>query len=373
MVKIKNTLVACYRNFRGWTTNRKIIVFESDDWGSIRMPSHETYKQCLSKGYPVNLNPYERYDSLTSKDDLDLLFNLLLSYKDKNGNHPVITANCVVANPDFEKIKKDDFANYHFELITETFKKYPNHSGNFDLWKEGINNGIFFPQYHAREHLNVTKFMKALQDNDPDVHFGFQRQMPGNIRRGNNNNGNYFVEATNYNSVQDKAEKLNIYLEGLGIFEKLFGFKSASIIPTNYTWSNDFNEPVSEKGVKYIQGIRKMKEPGIENQPVYTRRILGKKNNFGQLEIVRNVTFEPTLIVNPNKVDNTLSEIDIAFRMKKPAVISSHRINYVGFIDASNRDRNLKSLDLLLMQVTKKWPDVEFMSTVNLGNLISKN
>jgi len=67
-----------------------------------------------------------------------------------------------------------------------------------------------------------------------------------------------------------------------------------------------------------------------------------------------------------------MSEINIAFRMKKPAIISSHRINYVGFIDSSNRDRNLKSLNQLLTRILEKWPDVEFMTTVELGNSISK-
>ena len=88
----------------GWRTNFKIIVIESDDWGSIRMPSREVYKKCLNAGYRVDKNPYERYDSLLSQKDLELLFDLLIQFRDRNGNHPIITANCVVANPDFEKI-----------------------------------------------------------------------------------------------------------------------------------------------------------------------------------------------------------------------------------------------------------------------------
>src|SRR5512145_1970748 len=143
-------------NLRGWRTNRKIVVIESDDWGSIRMPSKEVYQICLKAGYPVDKIAYERYDSLLSQEDLELLFSLLLSLHDKNGNHPVFTANCVVANPDFEKIKHDDFQNYHYELITETFKRYPKHQNNFEIWKKGVQDRIFMPQFHAREHLNVA-------------------------------------------------------------------------------------------------------------------------------------------------------------------------------------------------------------------------
>ena len=360
-------------NLSGWRTKRKIVVIESDDWGSIRMPSREVYEKCLKAGYPVDLIVYERYDSLASKDDLELLFELLTSFTDKNGNNPVITANCVVANPDFRKIKEDDFQKYHYELISETFKNYPNHTGNLDLWKEGAKRHIFHPQFHAREHLNVSKFMKALQQNNSEVHFGFINQMPGCIRKGHLNNGNYYVAATEYSSEQDKQNKLDIYLEGLDIFEEIFGFKSLSIIPPNYIWSNDFNEPIFNKGVKYIQGARRMYEPDSGSKPKYSKRFLGMKYPTNQIALVRNVSFEPTIQNNINIVENCLSEMDIAFRMKKPAIIPSHRINYVGFIDEKNRDNNLLFLKRLFSICLKKWPDIEFYTSPELGTIISED
>ena len=32
-------------NIPGWRTNRKLVVFESDDWGSIRMPDKKTFEK----------------------------------------------------------------------------------------------------------------------------------------------------------------------------------------------------------------------------------------------------------------------------------------------------------------------------------------
>src|SRR5699024_4439183 len=113
------------------------------------------YKQCLQAGYRVDKNVYERYDSLASEDDLELLFNLLNSCEDQHGTPAVITANILTANPDFEKIKSSGFQQYFYESVAETFKRYPKHSGSLDLWKEGKEQGIFFPQSHGREHLNV--------------------------------------------------------------------------------------------------------------------------------------------------------------------------------------------------------------------------
>jgi len=361
-------------SIQGWRTKRKIVVFESDDWGSIRMPSENTYEKCLKAGYPVDKISYERYDSLLSSNDLELLFDLLCRFKDKNGNHPIITANCVVANPDFEKIKRDNFNNYYYELITDTFKRYPEHIYNFRLWQEGIVEKIFFPQYHAREHLNVSMFMDALRRNNQDVHFGFDNQMAGCIKKGTVVEGNIYVEPTNYDSAEDKEQKLKIYLEGLDLFEKLFGYRSETIIPPNYIWSPDYDKSVWEKGVKFIQGIRKYREP-ISNgkfhyHPVYT----GKRNALGQIYLVRNCIFEPSMfnldIKDP--VEKCLSDMAIAFKMHKPAVIVSHRLNYVGFIDENNRDKTLKLLNKLLETALKRWPDIEFMRSDQLGVMINK-
>jgi len=362
-------------NIPGWRTKRKIIVFESDDWGSIRMPSREAYLRSLRAGYPVNKIAYERYDALLSHEDLEFLFDLLRRYKDNNGNHPVITANCVVANPDFEKIANSDFKKYYYELITETFKKYPNHQNNFKLWISGMESGVFFPQFHAREHLNVRLFMEALSNGDKDAHWGFANKMPGSIPRGPRVKGNPYVESLRFTSEDDKNEKLAIMLEGLEIFEKLFGFKSKSITPPNYIWSPDFDEPIKEAGVMFFKSIRKTLEPVFDGESRYHNHFLGQRNCFGQVYLVRNAVFEPSLfgLGIKDSLQRCLSDISIAFQLNKPAIISCHRINFSGFIDETNRDINLNLLGKLLKEVTKRWPNVEFMNSVQLGDHIKSS
>ena len=93
-----------------------------------------------------------------------------------------------------------------------------------------------------------------------------------------------------------------------------------------------------------------------------------------QYYFVRNCFFEPTLVKNSsNIVNQTLKEIEIAFRWDKPAIISSHRVNYIGSLDIQNRVRNAIKLDELIGNILKKWPDVEFMTSVELGVLIEKS
>lgn len=361
------------KNLQGWRSNTKYVVIESDDWGSVRMPSKEIYEKCLRAGYPVDKISYERYDSILSQDDLELLFELLGDFRDINGNHPVFTANCVVANPDFERIKSGNGQSYYYEPITETFKKYPCHSKNFKIWLEGLGKGVFFPQYHAREHLNVSKFMKALKNGDEDAHWALLNHMPGSIPKGPEVRGNHYVEATRYESTADKFEKLSIYLEGLDLFEKLFGYKSKSIIPPNYTWSHDFNQPVYEKGVRYFQGNRNMREPMPGAKDKYHHHYLGKTNSLGQIYMVRNVIFEPSMLGTKNidPVGKCLNDMSIAFKMYKPAIIGTHRLNYVGFIDVKNRDRNLQLLKEMIRTAMKTWPEIQFITSCKLGEVIS--
>jgi len=371
---IKRRVSPWIKNLKGWRTDRKIVVIESDDWGSIRMPSREVYEKCLKAGYRVDKIAYERYDSLASEKDLELLFELLLSFKDHHGNHPVITANTLVANPDFKKIKESGNLEYHYELITDTFKKYPNHSNVFNLWSEGRRSGIFFQQSHGREHLNVSMFMDALKRNDRDLLFGFEHEIPGIIPHGERpSHGNTYVESLKYKSARDKQQKLKIIIEGLELFENLFGYRSETLIPPNYFWSSDFDETVSREGVNYYQGNRKMKEPKFDGSVGYNTHILGDQNYWGQIYLVRNAFFEPSLFSQKisDPVGNCLKNISVAFTMKKPAIICSHRINYVGFIDSKNRDRNLKMMKNLFAQIKNRWPDVEFMTSVQLGKLIA--
>lgn len=99
---------------------------------------------------------------------------------------------------------------------------------------------------------------------------------------------------------------------------------------------------------------------------------LGENNKLKQIYLTRNVYFEPTLFNSSDCVASTLRQLDIAFKLRKPAIICSHRINYIGYIDQGNRDRNLILLRRLLRSIMQRWPEVEFMTTVELGDLILK-
>lgn len=89
----------------------------------------------------------------------------------------------------------------------------------------------------------------------------------------------------------------------------------------------------------------------------------------GLVHNIRNCSFEPSTTKNFS-IQALMNEIDNAFKNNKIAVISSHRINYVGGIDVENRERNLNLLDRLLTILIKKYPTVEFLSSDKLINIL---
>ena len=353
-------------NIPGWRTARRIVVIESDDWGSIRMPSLEVFKKFQSKGYDLARSDYNRLDTLESNDDLSELYEVLSTFRDVRDNHPAFTANVVVGNPDFSRIRESGFTKYYYEPVSETLRRYPGRNLVKSLWKSGIHEGLIMPQFHGREHVNVVRWMGALRERTPEIMFTFENETTFS------GDGDYnYMEVLDYNSHSDIHLMNESLAEGLDMFEELFGFRSVSFIPPCYTWDGSMEETLHKGGVKFIQGLIIQQVPtGRFGHYKKKYHFLGSRNAYGQYYLVRNCFFEPALSVNTDEVDNCLARIAIAFRWNKPAIISSHRINYIGAIDTDNRSRNIKKLKQLLQAIILKWPEVEFLTTDRLGDLI---
>jgi hypothetical protein len=363
-------LVAKFKlNLGGWRSAKKFLIIESDDWGSIRMPSLYVYESLLNNGIRVDRCHYNRYDSLATSEDLDALFTVLTAHRDHLGNHPVLTANAVMANPDFDKIRESGFRDYHFEPFTFTLSKYAGCNNSFMLWQEGMRNGFFHPQFHGREHLNVNRWMNALRQGSIETLLAFQYGVFGISTTITNEKRKSYLAAFDFDNVDEINFHKNILKQGIDLFESLIAYKPLSFIAPNYIWHHELEPVLAENGVKFIQGGSFQHEPTGKEYRHFTHS-LGSHNENRLTYLNRNCTFEPSSDTSKNWVGSALRDISVAFLLGKPAVITSHRVNFIGAIDASNRKENLESLNNLLKQVLLKWPDVEFVSSDQLGAYI---
>ncbi len=363
-------------NIPGFRTNRKIIIFETDDWGSIRMPSKEVFEYLLRKGYPVDKCPYNSNDCLESNEDVEDLMHVLDSVKDFNNNPAIFTMNQIVANPDFEKIKQSEFRQYYYEPFTETLKKYPNHDNVMNLYDQGIKSKLFSMQFHGREHVNISNWMKALKDPENIIIKEiFQLGMFSAHIREDSRNHHEFLDAFGTH-FQDDQKNLNIIIDsGLELFRLIWNRKPQSFIAPCYIWPQEVSAILSDCGIRTLQSGRAHLVPKINSPGDYNiiRIYTGLVNKYGQKYTLRNSYFEPASNENDDWVDTCLFEINSAFFWNKPAIISSHRLNYIGSINRKNREQNLRMLKRLLQTITKKWVNAEFMSSDYFAETIFLN
>jgi hypothetical protein len=371
--KVRKAVFGNLRNIPGWRTNRKIVVFESDDWGSIRMPSLPVFQKLEKLGVDLRSMDAERYnlnDSLETSTDLEKLFDILTGVKDKDGNYAVFTPVSVVANPDFEKIKLSGYSEYYYEPFTETFKKYPGCENSYAFWLEGIRNKIFVPQSHGREHLNITAWLRALHLDDRNTLLAFNEGMWGFVPDQQAWPGVDFQAAFLLFDPKEIEVHIKVIKEGMDLFEKLFGYRAVYFVPPNGHFNNILNKTLSENGINFRCLGQIQPETIGFGKYRKTLNWSGKKDKNYITYITRNCSFEPS-ISSKNWIDSCLKEISIAFSWHKPAVISSHRVNYIGALNPINRDNGLHQLKGLLKEIVKQWPEVEFLSTNKLGKLMS--
>jgi len=128
---------------------------------------------------------------------------------------------------------------------------------------------------------------------------------------------------------------------------------------------------LKENGITTLQGSHFQLEPQIGTEHSFRKifRYSGQVNKSGQYNLVRTCYFEPSEDYNFDFEGDCLKRIRTAFFWGKPAIISTHRLNYIGFIDPVNRARNLPKLKSFLARIVKEWPDAEFITSDQLINL----
>jgi hypothetical protein len=372
-MKIKEFLYKNYIASLGWKANKKYLIIESDDWGAIRMPNRNCYNKFLKSSVLVDKYPFDKYDSLESEEDLVRLFEVLSSVKDSQGNSAVLTSYQLVANPNFEKIQNSNKEEYSFETIDKTYLKFSHSQNSLKLIKEGIDNNIFIPQFHGREHIHVKRWMEAIKSKSIKESIAFNEGAIISSIMVNDNYSypkNYFA-GQDFSDDSELSQLDQIHTSGLKLFEEIFGFKSQTFTAQGGFWGDQLLNVLNENGIKLIGG-RQFQPIGDGKHKFINKLSFGEKNKYGQILWRRNSRFEPSENQEFDWVSQCLKEINIAFKWNKPAIISSHRMNFIGTIFENNRAQSLLKLKVLLNSVVKIWPDVIFISTHELANILSK-
>lgn len=341
---------------------RKIVIFESDDWGAIRVPSSKVHDELIAKGYNLDNRPYERFDGLERDKDIEALTQTLVQFSDRRGNHPILTLNYLSVNPDFDKIRASNYQSYNWEPIDITYREYESSARVIQLVKEGIGKGVFEVQFHGREHFDIPKWLEALQLGNIDIHTAFDYKMCGIFPKTNPAYGNKYMVALK----ADAEYLMDVINQGITEFTRIWGNGPRSFIAPCYTWDSALEATLKDNGITVIQSSRFQKIPASNRKITH---YTGQENSIGQVYTVRNCAFEPA--TTPAYIDivtKTMTEIRKAFNSGTPAIISTHRVNYTSRLSEDNAVRSCKLLEQLLIQILSEFPDVEFSTGVKLFN-----
>lgn len=368
MISFTQRIAGRLRHSRGWSTNKKIVVLNVDDYGNVRLASKKARDALAAR--IENFGDYmDQVDALETREDLEALFEVLSGVHDCRGQPAVMTAYALCANPDFAHIRKE--RQYDFEALPTTFvrcaaEQPKAYEGAWTLWSEGVEKGIFRPQFHGREHVNVALINAKLALGDTDLEANLHEESMAGLSGTAEMPGVGFTHAFGGDDPKHLDGQRQILRDGIELFEKVFGFRSLTFTPPAQKFNPSLEHELRQSGILTL------------DRPFVQRRKRGLSNRLPRLNfptppramrtgtIVRTVSFEPCQASYSDPVGHALAQIDRAFRSSKPAVISSHRANFAGHIDPENRRKGLIALKELLQRIVILWPDVCFLSSDQL-------
>ena len=373
---MKQLIFNFLKNLPGWKTKRKLLVISVDDYGNVRLDSRQARDGMDKAGLKVH-SRFDAYDTLETREDLEALYEVLTSVKDKNGRHAVFTPFALPCNINFEEMEADGFSRYIYELLPETFTKlssiyYDQYNGAWSLWKEGIREELMVPQFHGREHFNLRVFNEKIAKRDKELLTAQRNRSYTSISSSDHPNISY-TAAYEFEALDENKEFAHILHDGLDKFKEVYGFSSTHFNPPGGREHSSIHVFLNQKGVKYLDTpfLKYQHEGGGKYKRIFNWT--GKVNEHGQVFQVRNVVFEPTDNRGFDWVNYSFEQVKTAFMLNRPAIISSHRVNYCGGINPENRRKGLLSLKELLKKIVLSYPDVEFISSKELGEILSES
>jgi hypothetical protein len=360
------------KNIRGWKTNRKLVAFAVDDYGNVRLHSSRAKENLLKDGVALK-NRFDKSDALDTVDDYLALFDVLSTVKDRSLKPAVFTPYALSCNCDFEAT----LVHRHYvpETLEVTYNKmaseYPkSYDGALNLLKKGINEGLIKPQFHGREHLNITVVNAHLKEMSSILLSNLQNKSMAGIPDHTSFKNVSFNQAFAFWSVNEIALHKEIIQDGLKVFEQVYGYPSLTFTPPAQQLHQDLYPYVSSLGVIGLDKVRNANRHLGEGKYVKETNVMGDPISPTATTIVRNCVFEPTDDRGVDWVNYTFKQVQAAFFWNKPAIISSHRVNYCGFIDENNRKVGLDNLRKLLKKIVQVYPDVEFVSVDQIAQMI---
>lgn len=310
-----------------------VVIFESDDWGA---------------------GPMDQVAALRR------LREILGEIHDETQHPAVMTLGVVLGVADTDAIRQNGGDTYRRRDLTSSAQ-----AAILEELRAGIAAGVFAPQLHGMEHYWPAALMRAAQ-HDARVRDWLGEQelrteaLPDALQ-------SRWVDGAELPSRPLGAvEVAAAVTEEITMFEKLFHQTPRVAVPNTFVWTAEVEQAWAAQGVCFVvtPGMRytaRDEQGKLVGDNVQLRN--GQQGAAGIMYLVRDVYFEPARGHEPHRA---VADIRARTRLGRPALIESHRFNYLG----PQAEASFASLQALLCLALEQLPGLRFMSTQALGEAL---
>ncbi|MDP1643962.1 MAG: hypothetical protein Q8L71_00490 [Thiobacillus sp.] len=304
-----------------------VMIVESDDWGA---------------------GPVE-----TQASALNRLVDVLSHYQDQNGRHPVMTLALVLAVPDGPAIRRD--GQYHRRLLDDLL---------FEPVRQAIERGraagVFALQLHGLEHYWPAALLRAAET---DERVRAWLASPSRTENLPSPLQSRWIDASTLPSRPlPEAEIQRATAEEVAVYERVLGQSPRVVVPPTFVWDERVEMAWAARGVEFVvtPGLRNTCRDADGQPSCAAGPIRNGERGKCVTYIVRNDYFEPE---KGHTFVDGLAALRSRSEQGRPCLLETHRSNFIGLeAECSNAE-----LHRLIAQALRKYPDLRFMSTLELG------
>ena len=324
-------------------------MIESDDWGLCGWSPDEPAWRALAELPAFRSPPGRRYggSTLERAEDVRELARLLAELRGGDGFAPVLQANTVMAGPAFERLTPPAFDVAELP-VTESYAASARwrRDGLAAAVDTAIEAGVWWPELHGLHHVPEHAWLTALRRGVDDARRALEHHST-------------ICTAVEASGEYDPSEPRELRRRHIGRaverFARRFGRPPGSLCPPDYRWDDALEADAEALGLTTLQGLAEQ-----SGHPLARLRRLALRHRWpnrrgGRFYLPPRIAFEPGAWepdARGSLVESTRRRVRAAWDRGQPAILSTHRVNYV-HLDPERARRGRDTLRDLLSRLVE--------------------
>ena len=310
---------------------RPLLLLQSDDWGRVGVRDRDGVEELRVAGINLGESPYDSY-SLETAEDVFALSTVLKKHRDSAGRHPSLVMNFIMANVDFDRSLAAPDKGIHLVPLSDGLPGRWHRPHLFEAYRQGIEEGVFFPALHGLTHFCAHAVARALQSD------GEHRRTLHTMWRAQTPYIHWRMPWIGYEfwdpALDAKCRFLSIAAQrssishAAAIYRNFFATSTMSACAPGYRANENTCRAWFESGIRIAQhGLGGNKRPYLDHR--------------GMLHTFRTSDMDPAIA--PVDLPRLVADIENCFDRGTPAILSLHSIN----LHSTIRDFRTSALSLL--------------------------